>query len=186
MMANEIKTSIRTIYGMLWDVLALYEKTDCYNELPQGEAGVDIWDYMGNKLLDVRKKIDMLFLGENLMKEKLTRIVDETEQFVRSCERPGVVKRWKKMNPDIIFFDCAFELLENNPDMYKEISLGLTDLHLACYPDDALVEKRNKYFAEAKKKIENGNFQYSEDRVFQNELLRTLTLVFENDFKGYL
>lgn len=149
-------------------------------------AGVDIWDYMGNKLLDVRKKIDMLFLGENLMKEKLTRIVDETEQFVRSCERPGVVKRWKKMNPDIIFFDCAFELLENNPDMYKEISLGLTDLHLACYPDDALVEKRNKYFAEAKRKIENGNFQYSEDRVFQNELLRTLTLVFENDFKGYL
>ena len=37
MMANEIKTSIRTIYGMLWDVLALYEKTDCYNELPQGD-----------------------------------------------------------------------------------------------------------------------------------------------------
>ena len=37
------------------------------------------------------------------MKEKLTRIVNETEQFVRSCERPGVVKRWKKMNPDIIF-----------------------------------------------------------------------------------
>lgn len=31
MMQNEIRTSIKTVYGMLWDVLALYEKTDCYN-----------------------------------------------------------------------------------------------------------------------------------------------------------
>ena len=26
MMVNEIKTSITTVYGILWDVLALYEK----------------------------------------------------------------------------------------------------------------------------------------------------------------
>ena len=59
-------------------------------------------------------------------------------------------------------------------------------MKLACYPDDTLVEARKRYFAEAKKKIEDGNLQYSEDRVFQNELLRTLTLVFEKDFKEYL
>lgn len=51
MMVNEIKTSIKTVYGMLWDVLALYEKIDCYNELP------------------------------------------------------GVVKRWRRINPQILFFE---------------------------------------------------------------------------------
>ena len=29
---------------MLWDVLALYEKTDGYSEIPKGEKGDDIWD----------------------------------------------------------------------------------------------------------------------------------------------
>ena len=52
MMENEIRTSIKTVYGMLWDVLALYEKTDGYSEIPKGEKGDDIWDYMGDKLLD--------------------------------------------------------------------------------------------------------------------------------------
>lgn len=117
---------------------------------------------------------------------KIIRIVDETEQFVRIYEKPGVVKRWRRINPQILFFECAFDLLETCPDMYKEISWGLTDLKLACYPDETLVEARKRYFAVAKKKIEDGNLRYSENRIFQNELLRTLTLVFENDFKGYL
>lgn len=186
MEVKEIRTSIKTVYGMLWDVLALYEKTDCYNKVPEGEMEADIWDYMGDKLLEVRKAVDMLFLGENIVKAKLIGIIDETEQFVRSCERPGVVTRWRKINPQIMFFDCAFDLMETCPDMYKEISWGLTELKLACYPDETLVQARNRYFATAKKTIEDGNLQYSEDRVFQNELLRTLTLVFENDFNGYL
>lgn len=186
MMVEEIRTSIKTVYGMLWDLLALYEKTDCYNKLPEGENGGDIWDFMGDNLLNVRKTIDVLFLGEEDIKEKLIRIVDETEQFIRNYERPGVVKRWKKINPQILFFECAFDLMETCPDTYKEISWGLTDLKLACYPDESLVEARERYFATAKKKIEEGNLQYSEDRVFQNELLRTLTLVFENDFKERL
>lgn len=51
MMQNEIRTSIKTVYGMLWDVLALYEKTDCYNKVPEREIGTDIWVFMGDKLL---------------------------------------------------------------------------------------------------------------------------------------
>ena len=50
----------------------------------------------------------------------------------------------------------------------------------------AIISGAASYFAAAKKKIEDGNLKYTEDRVFQNELLRTLTLVFENDFKEYL
>lgn len=185
-MANEIRTSIQTVYGMLWDILALYEKTDCYNRVPEGEKQVDVWDYMSDQLLEVRKYIDKLFLGEGELSQKLHNIADETEHFVRAYEVPGVVKRWRKINPQILFFDCAFELMEECPDMYREISWGLTDLKLACYPDEVLTKARKRYFAAAKRKIEESNLRYTEERVFQNELLRTLTLIFENDFKEYL
>lgn len=186
MMANEIRTSMKTVYGMLWEVLALYEKTDCYNKVPEGEKEADIWDYMGDKLLNVRKMIDALFLGEEELREKLNYIVDETEQFVRSYELPGVVKRWRRMNPRMLFFDRVFDFMEACPDEYKEISRGLTEVKFSCYPDESLIEERKRYFAASKKKIEDGNLQYTEDRVFQDELLRTLTLVFEHDFKDFL
>ena len=91
MVEKEVRISIKTVYGMLWDVLALYEKTECYNKVPEGEKEVDIWDYLTDKLLEIRKTIDMLFLGDKELQAKLIQIVDETEQFVRSYERPGVV-----------------------------------------------------------------------------------------------
>lgn len=52
---DEIRTSIKSVYGMLREVLALYEKTKCYNLVPAGEKEQDIQKYMGNKLLEVRK-----------------------------------------------------------------------------------------------------------------------------------
>ena len=46
MREEELRTSIKTVYGMLWDVLALYEKTSGYNEVPSEEKNkeIDIWD----------------------------------------------------------------------------------------------------------------------------------------------
>ena len=185
-MTNEIRTSIKTVYGMLWDVLALYEKTDCYKKIPKGEKEIDIWEYMSDKLLNIRKNIDTLFLGEKVLREKLNNIVDETEHFVQSYEMPGVVKRWRKINPKILFFDCSFDLMEKKPDLYRQISLGLTASKLSCYPDAAFVEERNRYFEEVKKNVDDVNIRYTDKRIFQNELLRTFTLVFENDFMEYL
>lgn len=73
----------------------------------------------------------------------------------------------EQTNPYIVFYDCAFDIKE-------------------MYPDETLVAARNKYFEEVKKRIEDEYLEYSEKRAFQNELLRTLTLVFKHDFKEYL
>lgn len=188
MITDETRTSIKKIYGMLWDVLALYEKTERYNRIPENEkeTELDIWDFMGDKLLDVRKETATAFLGNGELCNKMEQVIDETEQFVRSYEMPGVVKRWKSINLKIIYFDCAFDLMEECPESYKEISRGLTDMKLACYPDEELIENRKNYFAEIKQKNEESNLKYSETRIFQNELLNTLTLVFQNDFEEYL
>lgn len=186
MVTNEIRTSIKSVYGMLWEVLALYEKTECFNTVPAGEKEQDILEYMGNKLLKTKKEINRLFSGEEKISAQLVKIVDETDRFVNTCEIPGVVERWRQINPDIVFFDCAFDIRENCPEMFREMSQGLTYLKLSCYPDETLVAARNEYFEKAKKKIEDENPEYSEERAFQDELLRTLTLVFEHDFKEYL
>lgn len=186
MTTNEIRTSIKTVYGKLWDVLALYESTECYNVVPEGSAEKDIWDYMGTMLLDIRKEISTLFLGNDKLEGQLIRIVDETEYFVRSYERPGVVKRWKKLNPRLLYFDCSFDVMEEMPEVYREISRGFHDLKLSCYPDEELTKERNLYVKNTKEKIRTHNLRYSPERVFQDELLRTLTLVFEHDLGEYL
>jgi len=188
MITDETRTSIKKIYGMLWDVLALYEKTERYNRIPENEkeTELDIWDFMGDKLLDVRKETATAFLGNGELCNKMEQVIDETEHFIRSYEVPGVVKRWKRINPKILYFDCAFDLMEECHESYKEISRGLTDMKFACYPDKELIENRKKYFAEINQKNEESNLKYNETRIFQNELLNTLTLVFQNDFKEYL
>lgn len=184
-MEHEIRVMLRKIYGRLWELLALYEKTECFNRVPKGADEDDIWDYMGNRLLKIRKAVNQSFLGEKLLREKLLRIVDETEVFVRSYEQPGVVVRWKKINPCIVFFDCAFDIKEECPGEYLKLMAGLNKYELALYPYEALAEKRKKYFAKRREKIEKENLRYSDERIFMDELLRTLTLVFEEDFKGY-
>lgn len=186
MVTNGIKNSIKKVYGELWEIIALYEPTQCYNVVPEGSDKSDIWEYMGDKLLRVRKTINELFLGQEDLREALMEIVDETEYFVRRYEKPGVVKRWLKINPKLLFFDCVFDIMENEPEMYREICRGFTEIKFSCYPDAALIQARKEYLEESKRMNDNNNFRYSEDRVFQNELHRTLTLVFENDFEDYL
>ena len=182
-MKKEIRKTIRKVYGSLWDILALYEKTDGYNTVPQGSEEKDIWEDMGSRLLQVRRQVHVLFLGQGELRTRLLNIVDETEFFVRKYERPGVVKRWLQINPKLLYFDSSFQLMEEDPECYKQISRGLSRVELPCYPDSELIANRKKYFEEIHKKCEAGNFRYSDDRIFQDELLHTLTLVFENDFK---
>ncbi|MBD5506995.1 MAG: hypothetical protein HDR05_02780 [Lachnospiraceae bacterium] len=185
-MTNEIKTSIQSVYEKLWEVLALYEKTDCYNTVPPGEKEQDISEYMGNKLLEIKREIHDSFLEYPPIRAQLMRIVKETAHFVGSYEVPGVVTRWKRHNPQLLFFDCAFDLMEKYPDIYLEMRRGLRDIHLSCYPDSELIAARKAYFERIRENDRLHNREYSEDRAFQEELLNTLKLLFEDAFKKYL
>ena len=186
MKRNEVKKAIRTVYGELWDILALYEKTGGFNEVPKEDEGTDIRDYMGEKLSHVRKTAGILFLGEHEISRKVFQIIDETEYFMSQHEIPGVVPRWKLLNPRLTYFDCAFSLMDKDPELFKQISRGQTEFSLSCYPDPELIRAREKYFRNIREKSSRHNLQYSEDRIFQDELLSTLRLLFEDSFQEYL
>lgn len=189
-MTDKIKTTIQNVYEKLREVLALYEITDCYNTVPPGEKEQDILEYMENKLLEINREIHASFSYSDYpqikISARLMRILYETAYFVRRYERPGVVKRWQKINPKILFFDCAFDLMEKSPELYQEIRSGSTCLKLACYPDKAMKDARKKYFQDAKKKYGGEDISEIEDKAFQEELLDTLKLLFEDEFKEYL
>ena len=173
---------IGLVYGQLHDFLAEYEETDCFNRVP--ETAPEVWPlaYTSRRLLEIWRGAATLLGGEPELLAKMERILAETVYFTRQYERPGVVRRWKQSNSNLIFFDCAFSLLEEVPEHYEQMRMGLSPFHLSCYPDKRWIKRRRAYFNEVKKRFVRAGRKFSEEAAFQEELCRTLTLVFQNDF----
>lgn len=120
---------------------------------------------------------------------KLNDIINDTEYFfnkhvihhdvpgVVPSEVPSVVFRWG-INPNLIYYDRVFDLMEKYPETYMEIT--------PLYPDAKLVAERNAYFEKIKERNERENLNWSKEMFFQEELLNTLKLLFEDAFKEYL
>ncbi len=112
-------------------------------------------------------------------------IIYELEIFAYSCEVPGVAARWRKINPDIQYFDAAFDLMDCAPEIYEKISMGQTGLKLKCYPTERIIRERKQFFARAKLFQKHLGLAYSETRAFEFELWNTLQKVLQNDFGEY-
>lgn len=192
MKKKEIRSAVKTVYQELWDLLSLNVETEHFFKLPKGVEPVENseedegWNYACKKINEIEGHVSVLFFGEEKIIRSLNRIVEEVKYFIKNYEVPGVVTRWKRMNPRLVYFDCAFEVMETCPEAYLEMRRGLTDTRLSCYPDAELIEKRNAYFARAKEKCERDVIKYSQEQVFQEEILHTLTLLFEGAFQEYL
>lgn len=182
----ENRTGLTKVYEMLWDILSLYDETECFNKMPKGTTDTDIWDYMTERFRNVRRTVSALHLGKVNIRNRLMIIVDETESFVRHYEIPGVSTRWRQINPKIMYFSCAFDMKENNKDIYQEMQRGLSYMKLDCYPDEEFCKERKEYFEKIDKYNRENNFKWTENKIFEMELLNTLTLVFEHDFKDEL
>lgn len=184
-MKHNIRTATKTVHEKLQALLSLYVETERFQGTWQGG---DAWDYALCELNRIRGQLchphrdpdaETPLWQVLLCVSNLYRILDETEYFIRQCEVPGVVTRWKQINPRLLYFDCAFALMEECPDMYRRIQRGLTGFRLSCYPDPELIRERNDYFANAKEASARCHHDFSEEQLFQDELLRTLSLLFE-------
>lgn len=173
---------IQCIYGHLRGLLAEYTETDCYHEVPEGESDPDGLAYAMRRLAEIRDEAAPLARCPEAA-ERMERIMDETAFFLRQYEQPGVVTRWRKLNPPIGFFDCAFDLLEEEPGLFERIRTDQDGvLQLKCYPAPEDLPRRQDYFAAARQRFAREGRTYSEDAAFQDELCRTLNLVFRADF----
>lgn len=174
--------AVHIIYEELAWLLAQYEATECFNKVPADAPETDIQEYLENRLRNIRSSAATLFFKDPDMGEKAEQVIGETEFFLKQYERPGVVQRWKALNPNLTFFDCAFDLLTECPEEFDEMRMGLSPLWLSCYPDQKDLWRRKVYFMAARRRFAKAGRKYSEEAVFQDELCRTLELVFQADF----
>lgn len=177
------RREIQRIYGLLRGLLAEYTETDCYHEVSEGASDPDGLAYAMRRLAEIRDVAAPLVRCPEVA-ERMERIMDETEFFLRQYEQPGMVTRWRKLNPSIGFFDCAFDLLEEEPELFEQIRTDQDSvLQLKCYPTPEDLLRRQDYFAAARLGFAREGRTYSKDAAFQDELCRTLDLVFRADFE---
>lgn len=177
------RLAVHIIYGELAWLLAQYEATSCFNEVPAGAPETNVQEYLENRLQNIRRSAAVLFSRDLDTGEKAERVIGETEFFLKQYEMPGVVRRWKELNPNLTFFDCAFDLITECPEEFDKMRMGLSPTRLACYPDKKDLRRRKAYFAAVRRRFARANREYSEEAVFQDELCRTLERVFRTDFR---
>lgn len=182
-------SQIKEVYKMLYDVLNEIDESRNYNFVPGVENEcADAFAYYEKRIDAIRCVVNTRFLDKRDVREKLIRIVDETECFVKSYSIPGVVQRWKKINKKITYFDVVYDICAENYKLYEAVcnrEIGFENKILFLFdflPTEKDFEERSEYFSQITKKVDDGNLQYSYEKVFRNELLQTLERVFEHDF----
>lgn len=180
---------IKEVYRMLYDVLNEIDESCNFNFVPGMEKNsADAFSYYEKRIDAIRCVVNTRFLDKREVREKLIRIVDETECFIKSFSIPGVVRRWKEINRKITYFDVVYDICAENYKLYESVcnrKIGIEDGMLFLFdflPTEKDFEERNKYFSQIIKKVDDGNLQYSYEKIFRNELLQTLEKVFEHDF----
>lgn len=143
---------IKMVYTQLRGLLEEYEETDRFHLIPKGAPEEDAAQYVERRLSDIKAAAAARLKGETDLAEKLGRIWMETAYFTKQYEVPDVVQRWKLMDPDLILFDSAFDLMDEEPEIYESIRMGLTPFHLRCYPDKKWAQRRKAYFTEAEQR----------------------------------
>ena len=176
------RLAVHIIYEELAWLLTQYEATNCFNEVPAGTPETDPLEYLKNRLQNIRCSAAMLFFGDSDLEEKIEQVIGETEFFLKQYEVPGVVQRWKELNPNLTFFDCAFDLITECPEEFGRMRMGLSPLGLSCYPDKKELRRRKAYFAAVRRRFARAGRKYSEEAAFQDELCQTLEQVFRADF----
>lgn len=182
-------SQIKEVYKMLYDVLYEIDESCNYNFVPGMERDkANAFTYYEKRIDAIRTFVKTRFLDKRDVREKLIRIVGETERFVKSYSIPGVVQRWKDINKKITYFDVVYDICEENYKLYlaicnKEIEFENRTLFLFDFlPTEKDFEERAEYFSRIVKEVDDGNLQYSYEKIFRNELLVTLEKVFEHDF----
>lgn len=177
------ESTVKTIFDMLYDLLAVCESSNRFNYLPGTDDADGVRDYFEGKFGEVQKVLEKEFGGkpDSIICQKLNRIIGETKRFIECYSELDTVTRWRKINPALNYFDCAFDMIDELglEEVQQLNRLGL----LAYFPSVYEIKARELYLAANAFADPEDNSQRSEVRIYQNELLQTLALVFAHDFR---
>lgn len=144
---------------------------------------------------------------------RLSDIARETWGYIYKRE-PANLMHWEMLNRNLLYFAKIFDLMEEHPEDYKEIlferqMLAEIEKRIALgqpvdeefltrteecirnpgfyhFPDAEAIAERNAYFEKIREQNKQENVTWSKTRILQEELLHTMKLLFEEEFKKYL
>lgn len=129
--------------------------------------------YFNKLMMEIRQDVDKTFVNKPIIRKRLYELVDEVDFIINSCEVPGVPDNWLKLNPNIKYFDSVFDIIEENPELYKSIKnehLRGNPIQFNFFPSKQEIAERQKYFEEKRQKYPTRTI----DRFYQDELVETL------------
>lgn len=136
----------------------------------------DIEDTFDDKVSALKKYIDCSLRG--IKRKKADKILSEIVMHIRRCEIPGVNDRWREINPKITFFDCEYSFIKENINFFDDYD-NSGFVHFNHIPDAEMIKQQREYMLEKKKEFGDDFYE-----MFNAELINTLRLVLEHDFKN--
>lgn len=175
--AVDTEERVKDIYEQLYDILFLYDTSECFNTIPNQHLRIEATTYFNELMDEVIKQIHKVFLFDKDIREKLLVIAEDTKVFLQRYEVPGVVDTWLQVNPNLRYYDAVFDFIEEDTTLYEKVrNEGYGALHFSFYPTQQEIEERRTYWKQ------KAALPYSEATHFKEELLATLTLLFEQEF----
>ena len=167
---------ILDVFAALWEILSLYVISDGYNCRPDTgglEGAEDYFDALLRKAQGTASRSETPWNRAHHHIRRLKRILDETEQFVKSYSVPGVSRRWREINPRLNYYDPVFDIVEEfSPDCFRSVQ------HMFSYhPTQWDIRMRRQYFS-----VPGEQWGGAAQAYFQEELLDTMTKLFRHDF----
>ena len=172
---NFAEKCVKAVYSSLIKLISEYSLSDCFNRTPDDS----------DALLYYRRKVDRIesmvkqIHGHDALVDDLLSLVKDIKRMICTCDFPGVPKLWYVINPNLRFYTVGFAIISEAPEFYHKLKNGGTCFTLEYYPEESELEQCYEYFSELYKENEENNFHYNSSDFFQEELIKTIKLLFE-------
>ena len=172
---GSISEQLKYFYSQFNNILYHLSDSDYFVTNPStGEFG---HPFYVNKLKEIQKEADIFFLENDDIYSKIVHLIDEIKQTMDKFEIPGIPESWIKANPRLNYFDAAYDVMENDYNLYLKIKES-SNLSFRIYPTKEQLKERNAYF----KKYKN----QTEMDLFEKEVCIDFRKIYYQEFKEYL
>ena len=173
---------VANIYRQLYLLLSEYVRSEAYSYIPESNKE-DAWDYYGERIDEIKREIQVQLILKPDVQKRLMRLTEEVFYFIRSFSMPGISERWQEIHKPLGYYDIAYEIFKNEPELYRRLSDGeISRVKLSKKITMVELAQRDAYFTKLKKKNESRNLKKREEDWFTEELLNALAEVFKHDF----
>lgn len=177
------KTKNMIIAGKIYDLLDIMTLSEFYNTDPSNPSNNERNPFT-DRIRDVYATIDRFYLNQPAYHTKWKEIMDPIKNLINCYSFPGEYNEiWVRANEAILYFDAAFVVLEECPEMFWKINEGQCDVHFAFPVDQGMIARRRQYFREKEKEDSIGNVHRSEEMLLEEELKKALMIIVNTEFE---